>query len=77
MMVVWLASSFDYYLILFLVNSFEWVYICAFVSSISEFIAYALSGMIYTRMGVSFSLAGSFGIAVIGGIIILAYGLDH
>lgn len=77
MMVVWLASSFDYYLILFLVNSFEWVYICALVSSLSEFIAYALSGLIYARFGASFSLAGSFAMAVIGGIIILAYGLDH
>ena len=77
MVVVWLVSSFDYYLIMYLVNTFEKVYLCAIVSSLSELVAYAVSGGLYEGIGVKASLAGSFAVALIGGLIILSYGLDH
>jgi len=75
MMVVWLASSFDYYLILFLVNSFKRVYACAFASSISEFVAYATSGILFAKFGAKISFSCSFASSFIGGVVILAYGL--
>ena len=36
MISVWLATSFDYYLILYLVNTFKQLYLCAIASSLSE-----------------------------------------
>ena len=77
MMVIWLTSSFDYFLIAYLVNTFKKVYISALCSSFSEIIAYAVSGIMYEKMGARSTLASSFGISLIGGIIILAYGLSH
>ena len=77
MSVIWLTSCSDYFLILFLVNTFKKVYVCAVASSISEQIAYPLSGLFYAKYGAKASLITGNGIATVGGIIILAYGLDH
>ena len=77
MMVIWLTSSFNYFLIAYLVNTFEKVYISALCSSFSEFIAYAVSGIVYEKLGAKSTLASSFGISLVGGILILVYGLNH
>ena len=77
MMVIWLTSSFDYYLIIYLVNTFKRVYVCAVASSISEIMAYALSGYFYTKFGARKTFATSFAISTVGGLLILAYGLKH
>ena len=77
MSLVWLSTSFGYYLILTLINTFEKVYISALTSSFSEMVAYVLSGMFYERIGVKQSLIISFLVSTIGGILILAWGLQH
>lgn len=75
MSLVWLTTSFGYYLILTLINTFENVYETAIVSSLSEMFAYILSGIFYERIGVKLSLVGAFAISTIGGVVILIWGL--
>ena len=77
MMVIWLVSSFDYFLIAYLVNTFKKVYLSALCSSVSEIVAYAVSGIVYEKYGARNTLASSFGISLVGGVIILVYGLNH
>ena len=77
MMVIWLSSSFDYYLIMYLVNTFKKVYVSAVASSLSEMVAYAVSGAYYMKLGARLTFISSFGLSIVGGIIILAYGLNH
>ena len=48
MMYVWLTTSFDYYLVLFLINKFEQVYVSAIASSISGILSYIFAGYIYS-----------------------------
>ena len=77
MSVVWLATSFGYYLILTLINTFENVTQVALVSSASEMVGYVLSGIFYERIGVKLSLVGSFLVSLAGGVLILTWGLQH
>ena len=75
MSMVWLSTSFGYYLIFSLINTFDKEYMSALTSSISEMIAYVVSGLFYERIGVKMSLILSFTISTLGGILILAWGL--
>ena len=77
MSLVWLSTSFGYYLILTLINTFDKVYVSALTSSFSEMCAYVISGLFYERVGVKLSLILSFSISTIGGVLILAWGLQH
>ena len=47
MMFVWLTTSFDYYLVMFMINKFEQVYVSAIASSVSGILAYIFAGYIY------------------------------
>ena len=77
MSLVWLAASFGYYLILTLVNTFQKVYISGLTSSFSEAAAYIISGLFYDKIGVKLSLILSFTVSTVGGVLILAWGLQH
>ena len=77
MIVTWITVIFNYFLIMFLVNSFNASYTCGMASSISELIAYGTSGFFYEKFGAKISLSRSFTASVIAGIVILAYGLNH
>ena len=74
---VWLSTSFNYWMILTLINTFEDVYVTGLVSSISEIVAYFFSGFFYERIGVKLSLILAFLLSASGGILILAWGLQH
>ena len=77
MSIIWLATSFGYYLILSLINTFDKVYVSGLTSSASEMIAYVLSGLLYERIGVKLSFIIAFSISAFGGILILSWGLQH
>ena len=77
MSMVWLSTSFGYYLILTLINTFDDVYISALTSSFSEMVAYVVSGLFYEKIGVKLSLILSFLVSTLGGILILSWGLQH
>ena len=77
MSLVWLSTSFGYYLILSLVNTFSKVYVSGLTSSFSEMAAYIISGLFYEKIGVKLSLILAFSISTLGGIAILVWGLQH
>ena len=77
MSLVWLASSFGYYLILTLTNTFSKVYVTGLTSSFSEMLGYIISGLFYEKIGVKLSLILSFLISTVGGMAILLWGLSN
>ena len=77
MCLVWLITSFNYYLIQFLVNTFDQIYTTAIFSSCSEMVGIVAGGALYERLGIKGSFSLSFGLAVLGACLLLAYGLNH
>ena len=77
MSIVWLSTAFGYYLILTLINTFDNVYATGLTSSASEMVGYVLSGLFAEKVGVKLSLIVSFLISTVGGVLILAWGLQH
>ena len=74
---IWLSTSFNFYLIQFLINTFEQVYLSAIGSAASEVLAYVFAGALYQMVGLKASLFLSFGIAFSGGCSLLSFGLAH
>ena len=68
---------FNYMLLTFLTTMFEQVYFTGILSACSEIVAYIASGTLYERLGVRRTYLISLGISVLGGILIITYGLDH
>ena len=75
MAIVWLAISFNCYLILFLVNKFEQVYTTAFLSSLSEMVGNIAGATTYERIRAKGSLSISFMVTIFGSGLLLVYGL--
>lgn len=74
---VWFAASFNDYLIMFLLTSFDQVYVSVFASSMSDIIGYLIAGFILKFLGLKKTLFCGFGSATIGGLIILFFGLRN
>ena len=74
---VWLSTSFNYYLISFLLSTFDSVYLSATLSSLSEIVAYGVAGILYRKAGLKISISLSFAIAVVGGLLIIFIGLGN
>ena len=77
MSMVWLASSFSYFLIFALINTFSQIYITGLTSSASEVLAYIAAIFLQKKFGVKHSLIISFGVSTLGGILILSWGLSN
>ena len=77
MAIVWLAVSFNCYLILFLVNKFEQVYTTAFLSSLSEMVGNIAGATTYERLRAKGSLSLSFLVTIFGSFLLLIYGLQN
>ena len=75
MTTLWLITSFNYYLIQFLVNTFKQIYTTAVCSSVSEIIGIAAGGALYNIYGLKASLSMSFSLALVGACCLLVYGL--
>jgi len=70
----WLASSFNYYMVAFLLKYFPGnVFINSVVSSLSEAFATALAGVIYNKFGVKKSFIMTYGLSTLGAIGIIVY----
>ena len=68
----WLASSFNYYMVGFLLKYFPGtIYVNGTTSSLSELAACLSAGYLYTKLGVKKSFVIAFGIASVGGFGIL------
>ena len=77
MVSVWLITVFDFYLINFLVNTFDQIFLSCIAAAVSEFFAQAFGGYIYEKVGVKTSLCFSYTMAAIGSFCMLTYGLNH
>ena len=77
MTIIWLCCSFNFYLIQFLLTSFDQVYLTTIFSCISDMTAYASGGAIFNCLGVKKTFFLGCFFALSGGIVILAVGLEH
>lgn len=77
MMTVWLITSFNYYLIQFLINTFDQIYTTAVFSSISEIVGIVAGGALYSSLGIKASISFSYSLALLGAVLVLGYGLAH
>ena len=74
---MWLSGSFNYYLIQFLINTFEEVYVTAIGSSVSDIIANVISAIVFERVGIRGTLSAANAWSTLGGVVVLFYGLHH
>ena len=77
MTIIQICIYFNYLLITYLTVMFERVYVTGITGGSSEFVAYILAGLIYERLGVHRTYLIALGTGIIGGILIIVYGLDH
>ena len=76
MAIIWSSSMTNYYLILYLVNTFEMIYVCALCSAASEMLSYFVSGYVFDYLGARKTYFASFAFAFAGGVLLLAVGLQ-
>merc|ERR1712150_35328 len=77
MALVWLATSFNNYLLLFLTANFEDEYAIGVSLGVADLISYAVAGLLYKFLGTKWSLFTAYSIASIGGLNVISWGLAH
>jgi len=77
MTTVQIACLFNFHLLSYLANTFDQVYLTTLLAVSSEFMAYMFGGFIFEKLGVRKSLTTQFLLSGVGGIAMLAYGLDR
>lgn len=77
MVFVWAAASYNFYLIMFLANTFEQVYVTALCLSVADIISYTISSVLVEKITVKHTITISFAVSMVGGLVILLYGLAH
>ena len=77
MSLVWLATSFNNYLLLFLTANFSDEYAIGISLGVADLLSYAVAGVLYRFLGAKWSLVTAYAISSIGGIIVVAWGLAH
>jgi hypothetical protein len=75
MTIVWLTVSFNYYLIMFLVNTFKQVYLSALGNATSDILGHITGGIFMRYLGIKTTFLTGFAISTIGGLIIIFFGL--
>lgn len=75
MMYIWLASSFNIYLINYTTKNLPGDFLMnSLISSITDVLAAALSGLAYAQMGLRAVLSTFLGVAAMGGVLIVVLG---
>ena len=75
MVSVWIASSFDFYLLNFQMKNIKGnIFLNTFTSSLSELPAIIISGFMYKKIGMKITLISWFSIALTGGLCLLILG---
>ena len=77
MSILWLSCCFNFFMMGFMVNTFEQVYISGIASSSADIFAYVTSGYLYKLLGMKRMIFGANALAVLGGTLILTYGLER
>jgi len=72
---IWVAVSFDYYLVGFELKYLPGdIYVNGLASSISDNVAYVVSGLMYAKIGWKWSGASMFSLSTVGGLLIIFWG---
>ena len=77
MTIISMCLYFSYLLLVYLITTFDHIYLTSLTGGISEFAAYLLSGLIYEKLGVRKTYLISLSMGTVGGICIITYGLNH
>ena len=77
MVTIWGVTVFNYYMITYLENTFEQVYIIALMVCAADILGYSTGGVLLKKVGVKRTFFLSFSLATLAGLLILAYGLQH
>ena len=77
MTIVQITCMFNFYLLSYLVNLFEQVYVTGILVMSADIISQVIAGCIFEKLGAKVSLASFYAISGIGGIVMLLYGLQH
>ena len=77
LLVIWLGTVYNSYLITYLLNTFEQVFINYFFTSIVAFIACYVGGFLFDKIGIRLSLGGSLLMSTLAGFISWVYGIKH
>ncbi|CDW73598.1 solute carrier family member 5 [Stylonychia lemnae] len=74
MVIIWIASSFSYYLINFQLKYIKGdFFVNTITASLTEVPAYILSGILYEKLGIRIVLVSCFIISLVGGIFLLIF----
>ena len=74
---VWTTAVFNFYMIQFLLDTFDQVYEVSMMSAVSDIIGFLFAGIAYSKLGPKLMLVCSNGLSAAGGASILFYGLNH
>ena len=77
LLAIWVGTVYNSYLITYLLNMLDQVYVNYICSSVSAFIAYSMGGYIFLMVGLKKSIGGAFLMSFIASLLILVYGLKH
>ena len=77
MALVSLIIKCNFYMVQYLINTFEQVFLVAVCSSISEFVAQAAGGILYEKIGVKTAMFQSLLVSSLGGLLIILIGLQN
>ena len=75
MTIVQITCMFNFYLLSYLINLFEQVYVTGIMALSSDIFSYVIAGYVFEKLGAKASLASCYAISGIGGIVMLTYGL--
>ena len=73
----WGVTHFNFYLIIFLANTFGSVYKIALIMSFADILSYISAAIAFDRVSVKIAFLAPFILATLSGILILTYGLSH
>ena len=73
----WIVTTFNNFLLQFLVNTYELVYISALCLSLAEFIGFLFGSLLFILFGLKGALFICYGLAGLGGLSIMLYGIHH
>ena len=72
-----MTTTFNFYMIQFLLYKFKDEYAASMMSAVSNIVGFVFAGLLFNRLGTKAMFVLANGLATVGGIIILIYGLNH
>ena len=77
MIYLWGVSIFNFYMLMYLVNSFKQVYMTALMLGIADLLAYLTGGLLVAKIGIKTSFFVFLLIGTLSGVLMLCYGLQN